>query len=747
HVAAAFTRRGYASRPLSTPETITTDGTAMAGLMLLAPLASSTAFEWAQAAASSLKHGSSKGHALLCTVTRLDGGFGFTGKPVDHPEQGALAGLSKTAALEWDKIRCRAVDLSPDWPDEVAAEALAREIADYHATDDLEIGLSAEGRLTPRMTAEALSESIGPLQLSENDVVVVTGGARGVTAEAVAALARRTRCRLALLGRSPLPESEPDWLAGLQGEAHIKQAILKHDFNGSASSPRALAIACQRRMADRDILATLSGLQQAGLQVAYHAVDVRDAEAVRMTVERIRQEWGAVKAMIHGAGVLADHLLVDKQKHQFIEVYETKISGLASLLSATQQDPLRYVVLFSSIAARTGNPGQCDYAMANEALNKIGTQYALDHPQCKVLAINWGPWDGGMVTPSLKRVLEKRGVDLIPIAQGAAAMVAEMAQPAGGPVEIVIGGPLGMPALTDTQPTAEAVETQAEPAAMTQAAQRDIDATQCPVLQDHQLDGRPVVPFALMAEWLAHGALHANPGLRLHGIDELRLLNGIIFDHHQRRIQLMAGATARIGELFEVAVQIRDANGNGTSRIHSSAKAILADRLPPAPEFHENGHFNPSPNLRPLAEIYETVLFHGETLHGIKEIIRIGEQGITAHLQAAPSPDQWLTEPLRSRWIADPLVLDCAFQMAVIWCHEQRGQVCLPIYAAAYRQYRERFPAEGCTAVLEVIQTDAHKLTADITFLDQARKVIAVMKGYEAVIDQQLFKAFRVKAA
>lgn len=279
---------------------------------------------------------------------------------------------------------------------------------------------------------------------------------------------------------------------------------------------------------------------------------------------------------------------------------------------------------------------------------------------------------------------------------------------------------------------------------MTQAVQREIDAERCPVLQAHRLDGRPVVPLALITEWLAHGALHANPGLSLHGIDHLRLLKGITLDEPRKTIRLMAGHPKRNGALYEVDVEIRDGALNGGSVIHSSAKVILADHLPVAPRFIENGHFKKTPMPRSLKEIYHRILFHGDALQGIHQIVRLSKNGMTARVHSAPSPEKWVDDPMRSRWIADPLVLDCAFQMAIIWCHEHKGLVSLPSYADSYRQYRERFPAEGVTAIMEVAKVTERKMVADFTFLDQEKEIIASMKGYEAVMDQNLFKAFGI---
>jgi hypothetical protein len=68
--------------------------------------------------------------------------------------------------------------------------------------------------------------------------------------------------------------------------------------------------------------------------------------------------------------------------------------------------------------------------------------------------------------------------------------------------------------------------------------------------------------------------------------------------------------------------------------------------------------------------------------------------------------------------------------------------VSLPSYIASYRQYRSKFPAEGVTAVLEVQASSEHKMTGDITFLDQDNIVVARLTGYQAIEDPSLFKAF-----
>jgi NAD(P)-dependent dehydrogenase (short-subunit alcohol dehydrogenase family) len=132
----------------------------------------------------------------------------------------------------------------------------------------------------------------------------------------------------------------------------------------------------------------------------------------------VAEPWGGITGVIHGAGVLADRLIEKKTAQDFDSVYSTKIKGLETLLGSVDLDKLKHLVLFSSAAGFFGNPGQSDYAVANEVLNKTAYQFKQRYPHCHVITFNWGPWDGGMVTESLKKLFAERGIQIIPIEGG-----------------------------------------------------------------------------------------------------------------------------------------------------------------------------------------------------------------------------------------------------------------------------------------------------------------------------------------
>ncbi len=194
----------------------------------------------------------------------------------------------------------------------------------------------------------------------------------------------------------------------------------------SNDAPAELAAQARAILARREVRATLADLERAGATVRYAALDITDREALRRELAAARQEWGPITGLIHGAGVIADKRIADKTDDQFDRVYATKVAGLRALLDATASDPLELLCVFSSVAARYGNPGQCDYAMANEVLNQVACAEQQRRPSCRVRALGWGPWEAGMVTASYAAYFTSLGVPLIPLAAGAQAFVAEL---------------------------------------------------------------------------------------------------------------------------------------------------------------------------------------------------------------------------------------------------------------------------------------------------------------------------------
>ena len=93
--------------------------------------------------------------------------------------------------------------------------------------------------------------------------------------------------------------------------------------------------------------------------------------------------------------------------------------------------------------------------------------------------------------------------------------------------------------------------------------------------------------------------------------------------------------------------------------------------------------------------------------------------------------------------MTDPLALDGAFQMMILWSIERTGSGALPTFVGRYRQFRRAFPGGGVRVVARVIEAGPHKARADVDFLDADGGVVARIEDYECVIDASLRSAFR----
>ena len=273
------------------------------------------------------------------------------------------------------------------------------------------------------------------------------------------------------------------------------------------------------------------------------------------------------------------------------------------------------------------------------------------------------------------------------------------------------------------------------------AFERLLDRAAHPVLESHILDGRPVLPTVLILEWLAHGALHQNPGLLFHGCNDLRILHGVILDGDSApTLRVDAGKAVKRDGFFVSPVELRGVRPDGREMLHASAEIVLVNQLPVAPLPA------PEPSCQPYArtpeEVYQSLLFHGPDLHGIEQIDGCGEQGIIARVSSAPPPSEWIQRPLRQRWLADPLILDSSFQMMVVWNQEIHNAPSLPCHIARYRQYQRAFPGSGVRVVVRVTRDSNLHALADIDYLDERGQVIARLEGYECVIDPALRRAF-----
>ena len=711
------------------------DMTAPEVLVILTPAKGSSenflkdAFRLIQRAGPALREAGKRTGALLLTVSRLDGAFGFgslNGK--GDPISGGLAGLVKTARREWPEVHCKALDVNPE--NLLPKTASDQIVSELFLEGPVEVGLSETCRVSLEVAIAPVGIGAEIAPLSRGDVLIVSGGARGVTGDSALAIARAFRPTMVLLGRSQLDEDEPHWLSGLSTPEDIKKSLFKNQ--GGKTLPKDLEARFKDLMAQRQIRAQIGRLEAVGARTIYKSVDVRDARAVARVISEVRDELGPIKGLVHGAGVLADRLIEDKTDEQFDFVYSTKVSGLRNLLDALSSDNLRVIALFSSYTGRFGRVGQIDYAAANEVLNKLAQVESRRRPTSRVVSVNWGPWNGGMVTPGLRKVFEQEGVGLIEPEAGAAFLLREICSSEKGPVEVLAIAP---------SPGVHTLHSPAIPAVEQGVAfEQRVGISSLPCLSSHAFNGRAVLPAALMMEWIAQAALHQNPGMVFHGFDGFKVLKGVVVEaSHSVLVSLQTSAGAWKNDFFVVPVRITSQR-EAHRTLHAQAEVLLAPNTLPTP---------PRPRLVMAAgggfsdPYARGILFHGDAFHGIERVETCDEWGISAGVKTAPPPNVWIQHPLRSAWIADPLVLDSTFQLMILWSATHQGAPSLPCAVDRYRQYVGAFPRDGIQIRVETSGVGGPISRAAVEFIDRKGNLIASMEGCECVVDAALRDAFR----
>lgn len=506
-------------------------------------------------------------------------------------------------------------------------------------------------------------------QVESNSVFLVSGGAKGITAQCVIELAKAKQCKFILLGRSS-PTPEPVWAMGCDGEAELKKRIMEYLV---ASGEKPTPIMVQKHYnaiaSAREIQTTLNTIAQVGGKAEYLSVDVTDANALQ-AIERL----GTVTGIIHGAGNLADKRIEKKSSQDFDTVYTAKVTGLKNLLRCIPTSQLQHLVLFSSVAGFYGNVGQADYAIANEILNKSAHLVKYHHPDCHIVAINWGPWDSGMVSPELKKAFAERNIETIPIQVGAKMLVEEL-ESTHQAAQVIIGSPLIFSEILSSQ-------------LQTFCIQRHLTLAANPFLQDHVIANRPVLPATCAIAWIANTCEQLYPGYQFSSCSNYKVLKGIIFEPTtpvEYTLELQETSKNNIGIEFDAKIWSK--NSDGKIRYHFSTQLNLKRQLTSCPNY-TSINLNLDKNYFLKTSFYQdgvASLFHGMSFQGVKRVLNITSEKVTIEcLLPSLSEQQQGQFPVQT---FNPYIVDVQIHSLWIWSQYFHQQGCLPSAISTYEQF------------------------------------------------------------
>jgi acyl transferase domain-containing protein/NAD(P)H-dependent flavin oxidoreductase YrpB (nitropropane dioxygenase family)/NAD(P)-dependent dehydrogenase (short-subunit alcohol dehydrogenase family) len=719
-------------------------------------------FNLARSAGSDLRsHGEPR--ATLLAATCLGGDFGIDKAEcgVPFPTHGGVAGLIKSIAHEWPSVRCRVIDFKAGFSPKSAARHLIAEATADCVDDLVEIGYQGTRRLKLRLAPSPLSDGVSlRAPVGRDAVVLVTGGARGITAQAALALAARRPCRLILVARSELPsDKEMEATAGLASAVDIRRVLIDRMRHADVlPAPAAIEAECIRILRDREIRSNLQALRETGSDVQYRQCDLADDKAFAGLIDEVYATYGRIDGVIHGAGIIEDRLVEHKDARSFDRVISAKVDGALLLAAKLRPESLKFLALFSSIAARFGNRGQADYAAANEVLNKLAAHLDTRWPTTRVVALNWGPWDGSnMVTAAVRDQFVRQAVELIAPADGCAAFIEELIGGSKGHAEVVLGGGPWGEQRAGAAPTARSAI--APPVAQSEVALPLLGDNQVSIsldgamsvtlpmdpirhlyLNDHRIDGRPVLPAAMAVELFAELVQRARPDRIVSGVRSLRVNRGVILHQSSAKTLRVVGRppAADGNASLTVDVEIRDDDHDGVicfvgrvclgeRRDESRARSYVEEPL---------GQLFPFPDT--VKGAYCDRLFHGPMFHVINRISGLNQNGIQAVVRAS-RPEDCLAAAQSTIWIVDPILLDAGPQLAILWAQAMWGVTPLPTrfgYVRIFDGLAEvsksgRLEPLTCRLVIDPSSEDP-TLVADYELFDHNGRLLLSIERLEA---------------
>ena len=628
------------------------------------------------------------GRAFFITVARLNGNLGLgqhANISLRTSLQGAVLGLAKTLDHEWRDVFCRGIDLAKNMQDRLAAKSLFQETFCPNRLVR-EVGYNAQG---VRCTTRALPLPL-PAQstvrresmaVNSSDAFIVTGGGKGITPLCVSELAKSVNGgTYFLLGRSKIIP-EPSFARGKENKKDLEKACLMHlkdEFKrgGAKPTPKKHKSLVNSILSSREINSSIKLIESNGGRAIYLPCDVTDTKKVGEVVRSASSNYGvSITGLIHASGVVWDKKIENKTLSDFNFVYGTKIVGLLNVLESLPLSNLRHLVMFSSLAGFHGNTGQSDYSMANDALNKIGHFVASAYPSCRVRALDFGPWDGGMVTPQLKAHFQSNGVQVIPRGEGAeivAAMITTSEE-----TQCLVGNWLSPPV---------------ECARSTNIVVRKVSTTANPFLESHKIHGKPVLPMTVACGNLATMAAQLNPGYSIDKVSDLRLFTGLTMDNNLD-LQFNVVQKKNVNGQISVNVKMSNLKKNGRAApAYGGVVTLSAKRKAP---WRMSEPFSLDADNHNRTALYDgKVLFHGVHFQGIKKVLNCDNRRITTECTkldlSAQDQGQF---PIQNDF-ADHFAADIALQSFLVWVRTVRGAASLP-NGCEEVEYFSAFPSSG----------------------------------------------------
>jgi phosphopantetheine--protein transferase-like protein len=643
------------------------------------------------------------GPSFLVTLVSEDGAYGFDCPAAEGHLSGAAAGATKSFAREFPKSLVRVLDLHPDLEPAQSAQIVARSLKQGFP---LETGIAADGslravRLVPTM------EPHEEAPLSAGDVILCSGGARGITASCLTQLAGQGSFTFVILGRTALSDRAERMAQFGPAQWQEEKARIIDRMKREAATPTPVAVERElsRLQAEAEVYRTLIELRRAGSEVIYRPVDIRDADAVDKAVQEIAELCGRIDVVVHAAGIDVSRALKSKTLEQIEAVVSVKVDGMRNLLEALARHETlpRRIIGFGSVAGRFGNLAQVDYSAANDALAHL-LRRADQGLEAKVSVIDWAPWSeiGMAAKGSVQQTLESAGIGFIPPEIGAALFTKEVAR-SSGPCEVIAAGPLGLfaqdafelasgPELHDIRLAGNAAQVLALLPGEYVRVKVSLDPMR-PLLNHHRIDRAAVLPGVGGMELMRSAAAIVDPSAptaRFRNVrfrSPLKIFKNEPFEAEIEVIRTVAADEAAPSYRASISSWFVDKDGRrmGRPRLHHECELVIGLQSPTDTVALEHW----STSVRITDQDLYRIFFHGPGFQFLEHVRVEGNgKGVQFTFQDTPQRAIMFQDLL-------PGAVEAAFQAAAAFAVESQGIMALPVGIGEVIVHQDGLPSRG----------------------------------------------------
>ena len=647
------------------------------------------------------------------TVAWIQFGGGFFGRQSRYARLNHCAAMALGASLhmERDDLRVRVIDFCPALSPEIVAWETLAEMITSEPFAAVGYDLDRTRRTFSPRLVQPTTFLKRDIPWSSEDVIVVTGGAKGITAHCALAVARQTGVRMALVGRSPCPDPP----ASDESSNEIQSFLKKY--------------------------AAL------GLVADYFSCDLTDVDAVNRMLAAVVDRLGPVTGIIHGAGMNHPRITGQVAVEQAYAETAPKVLGLLHLLDALETRPPKLIVGIGSIIGVTGMPGNGWYGFSNEAMDIALREFAAAHPQTRIANAAYSIWrDEGMgARMGSVAILKGKGIAAIPTDEGVGRFVKVFTHDPGCSQLFITARLDGMDTWHQELPGEPSgfrfLETRVHLTPGVEAVfAAHLSLATDPYLIDHQFQGSYLLPTVFGLEAMAQAASYLCGRCSMVKRIQLR-------DIQLRRpitVDPESGADIEIGAVLAEAQRGGEAvvhtriikKGSGVSADFFNATLVFGGADDRSPQMISHAK-DPLP-LDPQADLYRPeLLFQGPRFQGIESVWEIGDHGEKsghAVITARVTPEAQRTKAAfaslpSSHWcLADPFFADTLLQSAALLAPQD---ISLPVSIGRMDLFPEYFSASSpATVRVENVGRKDRDLIYQVTAVSDSGAVRAVLQDY-----------------